>query len=94
MNIKDYIYLDVETNSLQQYHKKYMNASVEKMHVDIGALQGSRVLCYHILVLTGSEVSAELLASKGVGTFNGEAGARPKLETKKLQLLHMAKKFS
>lgn len=51
-------------------------------------------LCYHILVLTGSEVSAELLASKGVGTFNGEAGARPKLETKKLQLFHMAKKFS
>ena len=58
-----------------------MKLSVEKMNVDIGAL---RVLCYHILVLTGSEVSAELLASKGVGTFNGEAGARPKLETKKL----------
>ena len=51
----------------------------------------SRVLCYHVLVLTGREVSAELLASKGVGTFNGEAGARPKLETKKLQLLHTEK---
>ena len=33
-------------------------------------------------MLTGSEVSAELLASKGVGTFNGEAGARPKLKRK------------
>ena len=68
-----------------------MKLSVEKMNVDIGAL---RVLCYHILVLTGSEVSAELLASKGVGTFNGEAGARPKLEKKTLQLFHKAKNFS
>ena len=64
-----------------------MNLSVEKMHVDIGALLP------HTCV-DRSEVSAELLASKGVGTFNGEAGARPKLVTKKQHLLHMAKQFS
>ena len=32
------ICLDVWTNSFQQYHKKCMILSVEKMHVDIGAL--------------------------------------------------------
>ena len=39
--------------------------------------------CWYLLVLIGSDVSAEALASNGVGTFNGEAGTKPKLKQKK-----------
>ena len=44
------ICLDVWTNSFQQYHKKCMNLSVEKMNVDIGALRVKSSLVPHTRV--------------------------------------------